>query len=204
MTAVTPRKTAIDPLTELAQRLGLAERKDSARGMFFLGALDVVRQEAGPAAAARCLIASRERFLVPFFLYPIAGFLRLSFSAAGLLAPKLGSFDLAMKCIGARATHDFLDSAVGRQLLAHAAGEPRRLVESLPGGYRSAVSYGERHVSWTGERQACLTMIRDFMPPPYHEGVLQAVLEAIGTRGTRVHGRPLSLLNCEYVLSWDG
>ncbi|AKQ67056.1 hypothetical protein A176_003968 [Myxococcus hansupus] len=189
-------------MTELARRLGRAEEKDRARGMFFLGALDVVRKEAGEAAAARCLAASRERAFVPFFLYPITSFLRLSYSAAGLLAPRLGGFEAAMRTMGTRSAQDFLSTVVGRSFLALAGGCPKRLVSNLPSGYSTAVNYGERDVAWLGERQGRLSMFRDFMPHSYHEGVVRAALDAIGARDPHVHGRATSLLDSEYVVSW--
>lgn len=192
-----------EPLTELARRLSRAEEKDRARGMFFLGALDVVRKEAGEAAAARCLAASRERAFVPFFLYPITSFLRLSFSAAGLLAPRLGGFEAAMRTIGARSAQDFLSTVVGRSFLALSGGCPRRLVSNLPSAYSTAVSYGERDVEWMGDRQGRLHMFRDFMPNSYHEGVLRAALAAICARDTHILGRATGLLDGEYEVSWS-
>ncbi|GEN09387.1 TIGR02265 family protein [Myxococcus sp. MISCRS1] len=195
-------REVLDPGCELERRLGLAASEDRARGMFFLGVLDVVRREAGETQAARCLAASGERRFVPFFLYPVSAFLRMSFAAAEILAPRLGGFETAMRIIGAQATHDFLDSVVGRSFLMLAAGDPRRLVNNLPSGYRTAVTYGERHVTWKGHQEGCINVFRDFMPHTYHEGVLLAVLQAVGTRVARVRGRPLSLLDCEYVVSW--
>ncbi|WP_002639791.1 DUF2378 family protein [Myxococcus hansupus] len=202
MIALEVERGTPEPLTELARRLGRAEEKDRARGMFFLGALDVVRKEAGEAAAARCLAASRERAFVPFFLYPITSFLRLSYSAAGLLAPRLGGFEAAMRTMGTRSAQDFLSTVVGRSFLALAGGCPKRLVSNLPSGYSTAVNYGERDVAWLGERQGRLSMFRDFMPHSYHEGVVRAALDAIGARDPHVHGRATSLLDSEYVVSW--
>ncbi|TQF09416.1 MULTISPECIES: TIGR02265 family protein [Myxococcus] len=193
----------VDPLTELARRLALTTSRDKARGMFFLGVLDVVRRVAGEAARARCLTTSKERRFVPFFLYPINDFLRLSYCAAGLLAPRLGGFDRALETMGAQATRDFLASALGRTLLTAANGSPRRLVEHLPWGYSASVSYGERHVSWESERKGCLHMRRDFMPPPYHQGVLLAVLQTLGARDVRVEGHEPRLLDCDYALAWE-
>ncbi|GHG71858.1 DUF2378 family protein [Comamonas sp. JC664] len=202
MIAFEVERGAPEPLTDLARRLSRAEEKDRARGMFFLGALDVVRKEAGEAAAARCLAASRERAFVPFFLYPITSFLRLSYSAAGLLAPRLGGFEAAMRTMGARSAQDFLSTVVGRSFLALAGGCPKRLVSNLPSGYSTAVNYGERDVEWLDARQGRITMFRDFMPHSYHEGVVRAALDAIGAREPHVHGRASSLLDSEYLVSW--
>ncbi len=44
-------------------------------------------------------------------------------------------------------------------------------------------------------------MTGDMMPPPYHEGVLAAAMEALGYRAT-VRGHAKSLTETEYELSW--
>ncbi|MBZ4399940.1 DUF2378 family protein [Myxococcus sp. AS-1-15] len=193
----------VDPLTQLARRLASATAQDKTRGMFFLGTLDVVRAIAGEATRERCARASKERRFVPFFLYPVNDFLRLTYCAAGLLAPRLGGFDAAMKTLGEKATNDFLESAVGRTLLSVANGSPRRLVDNMPWGYAASVSYGKRTVSWSSEREGCLHVRGDFMPPPYHHGVLRAALEALGARHVRIEGRELDLLDCDYSLAWE-
>ncbi len=193
----------VDPLTELARRLALTTPRDMTRGMFFLGVLEVVRRVAGEAARTRCFRTSKERRFVPFFLYPVNDFLRLTYCAAGLLAPRLGGFDSAMRSMGEQATRDFLASALGRTLMTAAGGSPRRLVEHLPWSYSASVSYGERHVSWESERQGCLHMRRDFMPPPYHEGGMLTVLRTLGATNVRVEGHERQLLDCDYAVAWE-
>ncbi|XXF77986.1 DUF2378 family protein [Myxococcaceae bacterium GXIMD 01537] len=188
---------------ELEQRLKLATREDTARGLFFNGALDAVKVLGGGPAADRCKEYSGEKSLVDFFNYPIAGFLRLAFAAAQMMGPQLGGFDAAMRRMGMQATTDFLASAAGKTLLVLAGGNPRRLVGNLPTGYRAAVSYGERGVEWTGERAGRFFMKRDFLLPAYHEGVLQAVLESVGGKNVRVRGRQTGPLDAEYEISWD-
>ncbi|CAM4173064.1 DUF2378 family protein [Corallococcus sp. ZKHCc1 1396] len=188
---------------DLEKRLALATPDDTARGMFFNGALNAVRILGGDAAVERCLASVPEKKFVDFFNYPVSGFLKLAFTGAQLMGPQLGGFDVMMRKMGTQATTDFLSSAAGKTLLLLAGDSPKRLVTNLPTGYRAAVSYGERSVDWSGDRTGRLVMKRDFMPPAYHEGVLQAVIEALGARGVKVHGKQTGTVDTEYALSWQ-
>lgn len=188
---------------DLEKRLSLATKEDTARGMFFNGVVGAVRTLGGEAAVERCLTASGEKRFVDFFNYPVAAFLRLAYVAAQVMGPQFGGFDGALRRMGTQATTDFLGSMAGKTLLLLAAESPKRLVGNLPAGYRAAVSYGERGVSWTGEKSGVFFMKRDFMPPAYHEGTLQAAIEAVGGKQVKVHGRQVGPLDTEYTLSWE-
>ena len=186
----------------LAERCRAATAEDAARGMFFQGVVGVVGFLQGEEAGARCLEAAGLPALNPGELYPVTRFLRMTDRATRLLRPQLGDWDEALRYIGTQATVDFLTSMFGRDLMQQARRDPRLLLQHLADGYRTAVSYGERTVLWTGERSARYVMRRDFMPAPYHEGVLLGALEAVGAQDVRVHGRQLSLLDSEYDVSW--
>ncbi|NMO20472.1 DUF2378 family protein [Pyxidicoccus fallax] len=188
---------------DLEARLALASREDTARGLFFNGVVGAVRALGGDVAVERCLAASGEKKFTDFFNYPVASFLRLSYAAAQLMGPQFGGFDGALRRMGVQATTDFLSSTAGKTLLLLAADSPKRLLGNLHAGYRAAVSYGERGVNWTGEKSGVFFMKRDFMPPPYHEGTLQAVIEAVGGKQVQVHGRQTGPLDTEYTLSWQ-
>ncbi|MCP3104099.1 DUF2378 family protein [Myxococcus sp. K15C18031901] len=188
---------------DLDERLALATRDDTARGLFFNGALGAVRVLGGDAAVQRCLVAAGEKKFVDFFNYPVTAFLKLAFTAAHVMGPQLGGFDGAVRRMGVQATADFLSSAAGKTLLLLAANNPKRMLGNLHSGYRAAVSYGERSVRWTGDTSGVFTMKRDFMTPPYHEGVLQAVVEAVGGKNVRVQGQKTGPLDAEYELSWQ-
>ena len=188
---------------DLEARLALATREDTARGLFFNGVVGAVRSLGGDAAVERCLQASGEKKFVDFFNYPVAAFLKLAYTAAQVMGPQFGGFDGALRRMGVQATTDFLSSAAGKTLLLLASDSPKRLLGNLHAGYRAAVSYGERGVSWTGDKSGIFTMKRDFMPPAYHEGTLQAVIEAVGGKQVQVHGKQTGPLDTEYTLSWQ-
>ncbi|MFY1830744.1 DUF2378 family protein [Myxococcus fulvus] len=188
---------------ELEERVRLATRDDTARGLFFNGVLGAVKVLGGDAAVQRCLAAAGEKKYVDFFNYPVEAYLRLAFTAAQVMGPQLGGFDVALRRMGVQATTDFLSSAAGKTLLLLASNSPKRMLGNLHSGYKAAVSYGERGVTWTGDTSGVFSMKRDFMTPAYHEGVLQAVIEAVGGKQVRVSGRKTGPLDAEYTLSWQ-
>ncbi|GEL73120.1 MULTISPECIES: DUF2378 family protein [Myxococcus] len=197
-----PQPLEPDALRELRQRCALATPEDTARGMFFRGVLETVRRVGGSAMEQLCRQSLPEKRYIDFFSYPITQFLPLAFQAAGLLSEHCGGLAAAHRVMGQKAAHDFLESVAGRTLLMLAYDEPRLLLGQLPTGFLAAVSYGERSMVWTGPRSGRFVMKRDFMPTAYHEGVLHAVLEAVGARDIGVQGRELGLLDTEYALSW--
>lgn len=205
MTDMNPMLNGLEPqlARELDERVSLATREDTARGLFFNGALGAVKVLGGESALQRCLDAAGEKKYVDFFNYPVASFLKLAFTAAQVMGPQLGGFDSALRRMGVQATTDFLSSAAGKTLLLLASNNPKRMVGNLHSGYRAAVSYGERGVKWTGDTSGVFTMKRDFMTPAYHEGVLQAVIEAVGGKQVQVHGKKTGPLDSEYSLSWQ-
>lgn len=188
---------------DLEMRLSLATREDTARGLFFNGVLGAVKVLGGEAAVAKCLAAGGEKKFVDFFNYPVSSFLKMAYTAAQLMGPQLGGFDATLRRMGMQATTDFLSSAAGKTLLLLASDNPKKLVSNLPSGYRAAVSYGDRSVVWTGDKAGRFLMKRDFMPPSYHEGTLQAVIESLGVRNVQVHGKQTGPLDTEYELSWQ-
>ncbi|MBN9681734.1 MULTISPECIES: DUF2378 family protein [unclassified Corallococcus] len=186
----------------LTERCLAATPEDGARGMFFQGVVGVVNFLQGEEAAAKCLAASGLKDLNAGELYPVTRFLEMAAEATRLLKPQLGDWEQALRYIGTQATLDFLGSMFGRDLMQAAGRNPRKMLHHMVENYRVAVSYGERGVLWTGDHSARFVMRRDFMPAPYHEGVLQAALEAVGAQDVQVHGRQLSLLDTEYDVSW--
>ncbi|MBL8920253.1 MAG: DUF2378 family protein [Myxococcaceae bacterium] len=211
MTQPTPHAShaapgSLQPLTldahDLAQRLALASSSDTCKGMFFNGLFVAVQRKGGEAVDR--LKQARSQKFVDFFNYPIAEFLPLAFLAAELVAQGATPAKLAegIRSLGRQATDDFLGTAVGKTLLMLSGSDPRRLMNSLSSGYKTAVSYGVRSVTWTGASSCVFSMRRDFMPHPYHEGVLEQVVSAVGGRDAKVTGRRLDVLDTDYEVSW--
>jgi uncharacterized protein (TIGR02265 family) len=187
MNVSAAKRDGAQPVTitapDFAARLEQVTPGDTAKGMFFNGVLDAVAKLVGPEAPAICLASAGEkRKFIDFFNYPIGTFLQLAFTAVELISEAGGTLEEGFFRLGAQATSDFLATGVGKTLLLLAGKDPGRLIAALPGAYKTAVSYGERKAEAMGKGAYRLTVRRDFMPGPYHEGVLDAVVRAMGWR----------------------
>jgi len=187
---------------DLAQRLAHATAKDTCKGMFFNGVLLATERLVSVDARKALFAKAGGKKFVDFFNYPITDFLPLAFGAVELLLPKEGGWEAGFRRLGRQATDDFLGTAVGKTLLLLANDDARRLMSSLPSGYKTAVSYGERQVIWGGPKACTFKMRRDFMPHPYHEGVVEQVLQAVGANDVKVGGRRVGQLDTDYDVSW--
>ncbi len=187
----------------LEQLLTLITPEDTCRGMFFNGMFEAVRVLGGEDVRAKCHAAVGGKKFVDFFSYPLAEFLRATFTAADLLGPKLGGREAVLHQLGQRAMEDFLGSTIGKTLMALAGKEPHRLLASLPNSYRAAVSCGERSVERLGDRQARLVARRDFMPLAYNEGVISVAMRESTARDILVKGRRVGPVDVEYDIRWS-
>lgn len=216
MTMTTPQsatsssKPLIEPLLridadDLEQRIALANPSDTCKGMFCNGLFHAVQRTQGAAALDAFKVIAKGQKFVDFFNYPIAEFLPLAWAAAELVGGgnSPGALEAGIRSLGRQATDDFLGTAVGKTLLMLAGTDPRRMMNSLASGYKTAVSYGTRSVTWKTPTQCIFSMRRDFMPHPYHEGVLLQVLTAIGGKLVQAKGQRVGLLDTDYEISWS-
>jgi uncharacterized protein (TIGR02265 family) len=191
-------------ISDLAARLQVATEEDTCKGMFFNGVLSAMQALLGDETKERIAGYLPERKYVDFFNYPIGTFLPAAFAAARELEARTQSFDAGMRRLGEQAIDDFLATPVGRMLVSVSAGEGARLMRAAPTAYKTAVSYGARETVFTSPTTCVFRVVRDFMPPPYHEGVFIAVLRALGTKDVRVRGERRGLLDADYQISWSG
>jgi uncharacterized protein (TIGR02265 family) len=202
---MAPASSAGGVELEYERRIAQAKPGDTARGLFFNGVKAAVVTLGGEAALKECHLVNDPRFerrFVDFSSYPVSDFLGMTLVATRVLTPQLGSPENTQRQLGMQAMRDFLNSMAGRTLLLLSGDSPKRVMGNLVSGYRSAVSYGERTVTLQGENGARVMMRRDFMLPLYNEGVLLALLEAVHAKNPQVRARPITLLDCEYELSW--
>ncbi|NOK33724.1 DUF2378 family protein [Corallococcus exercitus] len=192
-----------DVARDLEARLAATTPEDTSRGLFFLGVLDAVRFLGGPEAVARCLEQVGETAdFMPMQTYPFPRFLRLSYVAAEQLSSLVGGHEAAQRQIGTQAMLDFLNSMFARDFVQQAGGDPKRLLELMHSGYRTALNFGERTVEWTGPTSGRVIMKRSLMPVPYNEGILQSALEVTGVHDVQVRGQAQSLVDAVYDVSW--
>lgn len=186
----------------LEHLLTLTQSSDTCRGLFFNGLLEAVRSLGGDELKARCFKVVGERKFVDFVSYPVTDFLRGLFFVARELGPGRSGEEQVMHQLGRRGTADFLGSTVGKTMLALAGREPYRMLASVPNGCRASLSYGERSVERLGERRARLLVRRDFLPLPYTEGLISAVLELSSAHHFEVKGSRRTTLDVDYEVSW--
>ncbi|WP_224240672.1 DUF2378 family protein [Hyalangium gracile] len=194
----------LDVERQLRHRMAMASPTDTARGMFFNGALEVARALGGSEAADRCQQLIGEKRFIDFFNYPVQDLLRMSLEVVRTVGPRAGGGAGVLRRMGIQAAKDFLASPSGKTMLLLAGNNPRRLLNQLPTSYRTAVSFGERRVVWSvADRAGLFVAQRDFLPPAFTKGLLQGVLEGVGVRSVNVSGRPTGMLDSEYEISWE-
>lgn len=205
--AVAPPAPGGGELTDYDRLIPLAGPGDTARGLFFNGVFSAVSTLGGEQALIRChLLLDDMRFtrrFIEFSSYPVADFLRLASAATRVLAPSLGGTRPAQQRIGQQAAEDFFRSMAGRTLLLLAGNSPQRLLSSLPSGYSTSVSYGQRSVTMMGEKRARVSYRGDLMPVSHNEGVLLGLLKAVQVKNPRVRSESRKLTECDCELSWD-
>ena len=190
---------------DLADRIAQATPADTCKGMFLNGLFEAVRRSKGTAGVELLQDLAHGKKFVDFFNYAIVDFLPLAWKAAELVGEGSGTdlLERGIRSLGRQATDDFLATAVGKTLLLLAGSEPKRLMNSLPAGYKTAVSYGSRTLTWHSATRCTFGMRRDFMPHPYHEGVLLQVLQAVGAKQPKVVGKRVGVLDTDYEVSWS-
>ncbi len=187
---------------ELQQRLSLVPSGDMARGFVFTTTLDAVRREADEAVLQRCREAAEGQSFIPFFNYSMRALLRLLYTAAWELADRHEGFEKAMWHLGARSAPDFLQSAVGKLLLAMSGLDTKRLVGGIPVAYPTIYDHGSCTLLWTGATSCQLRLHGNLLPPPFIEGGVCHVLQTARTPGLVVQARRVALRENELSLSW--
>jgi uncharacterized protein (TIGR02265 family) len=187
---------------DLEKRIAAATPADTSRGLNFNTLFRLVRERLGEDAAKSCDPAGKGS-RIDFFSYPVADYLTALAAVIEPLGAKLGGGDGVLDELGRRTGGGFLGSALGKTILAIAGKDPRRLVASGPAAYRGAVSYGERSVEWLGEKHARMTFQRDFMPAPFHRGVVLGVLGTTDAKNAVVTAKAHGLLDSTYDVRWE-
>ena len=188
---------------DLEDRLALVTESATVKGVLCNAVLGAVESLLDHKTALACRAASGERRFIDFFTYSIRSFLKLSFTAAELSRSKLGGYDAAFRTLGKQAVNDFLSTAAGKTLRSLGSRDPHRLLATLPSTYRAALNHGERHAQLAGEHRCVLKMRGDYLPHPYHEGVLGTMLSSLGLGPVQVMGRRVGVLDVDYEITWD-
>jgi uncharacterized protein (TIGR02265 family) len=189
-------------LQDLERRKTFAKPEHSMRGFFFKGLLENLRTLGDDALVRRCVETCGQEHFVDFFSYPVQLLFPILATALPPLAAKHGGTEAVLRRMGQRASADFLESVLGRAMLLLTQGRPQTLLNSLPGAFSVAMSHGSGRVEWTGPRQGRLHTTYSFVPPPFHEGMVQRLLEAVKARDIQVSGRATGELDVVCDFSW--
>lgn len=186
----------------LAKLKAAATPQDTSRGLNYTTLFEFARKELGPSAP-REVDPQGKGSRVDFFSYPITEYLDAAWNIGERLAPKYGSLDAVFFQLGRYTAEGFLASVLGKTIFAMAGRDPRKVVAAGPGAFKSAVSYGDRSLEFTGEKSARYTFRRDFMPHPFHRGVILAALAATDARNPRAEAREAEFMTTIYEISWE-
>lgn len=191
-----------DP-NELAQRLALLQPGYTVRGLIFNALLGKVTEQAGSQTTEQLTRELRLQRMVDFFSYPATDFLRLLYAAAEVLESQAGSQAEALRLCGTATAHVFFGSSVG-SALAKIIGQsgPKRAFASTPICYSTVMNYGTHEYEPLEGKRVRLVYRNNVQPVAYHEGILAAVLQAMGWKGT-VTGTAHSLEHTEYLIEWE-
>lgn len=190
-------------LEELARRRSFVKPEHTIRGFFFKGILENLQTLGDEAMVGRCLEACGQERFMDFFSYSTDLLFPIFFTALPTLTERHGGAEAALRQIGRQASIDFLASVAGRAMRVVAQGKPQPLINSLPSAFRVAMSYGSSQVEWLGPRQGRLSAQFSLMPPPFHEGLVLALLEATGARESQATARSTGELDIVCEFSWE-
>jgi uncharacterized protein (TIGR02265 family) len=188
--------------SDLKQRLAAVTAADTSRGLNYTTLFALVRDHLGDAAAREVDVLGKGA-RVDFFSYPVQEYLQTTWNAVDRLEATFGAPEAVLVELGRRTITGFLATMIGRTAFTMAGKDPRRLLANIGPSYRTAVSYGERKVEFTGPKRAVATFRHDFMPPPFHQAVILTALQAGDARRPRVVGRPTGPLDSVYEIEWE-
>lgn len=189
-------------LKDLERRQTLVKPEHTLRGFFLKGVLENLRALGDEALARRCVEACGQEHFLDFFSYPVHLMFPILFTALPPLATRYGGAEAALRQLGRRGSMDFLESVAGKALLLLAQGQPRTLINSLPGAFTVAMSHGRGTVEWTGPRQGRLRATFSSVPAPFHEGMVLQVLETVRAQDIQVAAHDAEGLDIVCDFSW--
>jgi uncharacterized protein (TIGR02265 family) len=146
--------------------------------------------------------ACGQEHFVDFFSYPVHLMFPILVTALPTLTTRHGGAEAALRQLGRRGSLDFLESVAGKALLMLTQGRPQTLINSLPGAFTVAMSHGRGTVEWTGPQQGRLRATVSSVPPPFHEGMVLQVLEAVRARDIQVAAHDAGGLDIVCDFSW--
>jgi len=178
---------------DVPRTLSLISADSMIAGMFFLGVLE------GAKRRGVALPVPRERYL-PFGFYPVAEFVPLLVSAAGVFHPTL-SLRHALRAIGAAGPAVLAKSVLGKVTLGSAIGV-HAVIDAVANTY--AVNIRPSRCAVTQKTaQSCVVSLDNvqYFLDSHHVGVFEGTMTHAGVNG-RVRIASRSEFCAELLLEW--
>ncbi len=192
-----------DAEQDLQRRLSLATPEHTTRGFLFTSTLRTIQELGQDEALVReCLSTTGQPTFLDFFNYPTSILLKLLAAGAQALGPRYGSFEEALRQIGAKAGEHYMETPIGRSARLIAGGDPKQFASTLQSLYAVVLSYGEPTVTWQGTGHGLVSLQRSFIPPPFHEGAALVIARILGIERLQVRGHAVGALGIELELTW--
>jgi uncharacterized protein (TIGR02265 family) len=178
---------------DVPRTLSLISADSTIAGMFFLGVLE------GTKRRGVTLSAPRERYL-PFGFYPVAEFVPLLVTAAGVLHPTL-SLRQALRAIGAAGPALLAKSVLGKVTLGSAIGV-HAVIEAIANTYAVNIR-ASRCAVIRKATQSCVVSLDNvqYFLDSHHVGVFEGTMTHAGVSG-RVRIARRSEFCAELMLEW--
>jgi uncharacterized protein (TIGR02265 family) len=178
---------------DVPRTLSIISADSTIAGMFFLGALE------GAKRRGVALPAPRERYL-PFGFYPVAEFVPLLVSAAGVFHPTL-SLRQALRAIGAAGPAVLAKSVLGKVTLGAAIGV-HAVIEAVANTYAVNIRQS-RCVVTRKAAQSCVVSLDNvqYFLDSHHIGVFEGTMVHAGVDG-RVRIASRSEFSADLLLEW--
>ena len=186
---------------DLAARIAAATKEDTIRGLAFNAAFDVVREHADEATVLVCDPAAKGK-RADFSSYQVPDLLKVVWAVSDRLERKLGSPEEVFFQIGYRATAGVLGSMLGHTLLSFGRS-PKALLSQVPTAFKATTGYGQRFVTWEGERACRIDFEREFLPLAYLRGTIQAGLDAASGKNSSVEGSAPAFMKASFQVRWE-
>ena len=188
---------------DLARRLARVHPTHMIRGLFLQSYLEQLRELGGEALWQQGLTLCGPAPLVELFRYPVRLQLQLLSLLMPLLVARHGDAEAGLRALGRQGIIKFLSSYTGRLLVKLAGRDTKRILSHAPMGFQVATDFGQHLLEWRSPRDCHWTMVNQFLPCAFHEGVLLGLLESGDARNGRVVGRQTDLMNSEHDISWE-
>lgn len=156
------------------------------------GAVDDVKAQAGLA---------NQRFDT-MSKHSLADFLSLQEHAAKALTKSCGSFEEAVRRMGAASVDTFLESIAGKTMALLAGKDPTRLLSAAPNGYGLLVSYGRRSWKQLSATSGVFTFEEEYLGAVHNYGTFESAIRVVNGIRPRFELDQKSLLNFSLKVSW--